>query len=128
MPTYTNYENNKTNFADFIPANQVAIKAKMSEVSVKKFNENIKKLQLVISPETKYIITKIYLQLGEPEEQSRTFDYLDKNNIEVFVQPKIKNYIEFKTKESAERYRDEELSENDICLFLEVGKFGIGLK
>lgn len=128
MTTNTKYEKNKTNFAEFIPAYQIIIKPKISEASVGKFNENIKRLEENISPDTKYLIVKLFVQIGQPEEDSRVMNYIDKNNTDIFIQPKIKNYVEFKTKESAERYRDDELSDTDLYLFLEVGKFGIGIK
>jgi len=117
---------NGSNFSDFISTKNINLNVKMSNTSKIKFNDSIKKLKNQISSDTKFLIVKIFIQLGQSED-NKTLDYTNKDNIMLFIQPKIKTYIEFKTKESAERYRQEELSENDLCLFLEVGMYGIGL-
>jgi len=131
MPTNTD---NKIDFTKHIPSSNIIIKSRLSENSIAKFNNNIRKLEKQLSSETKFLIVKLFLQLGEAEEyigqseeSKRVMNYVDKNHISLLIQPKIKNYIEFKTKTSAEKYLREETSENDLYLFLEVGLFGIGI-
>lgn len=97
----------------------INIKATTTYDGITNFILDIGRLKF-LSKDTKYIIIHAYLQLGKPEECNRVFDYNNTNDITIVLQPKIKNYIEFKTKGSAEKYREEQLSENDICLLLEV--------
>lgn len=47
-------------------------------------------------------------------------NYKDKDNITIILQPKIKNYIEFKSQEGADNYIKENIEENELYLNLPV--------
>lgn len=103
---------------------QLEIQTAISENSLRKFKNDVSKISQYISNDARYIIVNIFIQLGQPDlfekGEHKTLKYKNKNECTLYIQPKIKNYITFKTKESAERYKQEELYENDLYLFLEI--------
>ncbi len=108
-----------------IDALELKIQTAISNTSSNQFEYNIKKLNKYISNDVKYIIINLFVQIGQQEgkyteENYRALEYKNKNDITLYIQPKIKNYITFKSKESAIIYRNEELSDDDLYLFLEV--------
>jgi len=97
------------------------IKATMSQWSKDKFIKDVHKLEKFIDKNTQIVLIKMFLQLGRNGNlHDKTFEFIDKNESILFIQPKIKNYITFKTLESADRYIVDEAGDNDLNLFLEV--------
>jgi hypothetical protein len=105
---------------------QVDIKTYISEDSMEKFKDDVRKLSKRIPEDTKYVIIELYLQLGKPDEEhnNRVLDYKNKNDISVTVQPKInKNvagFLYFNNRESFEKSLREECNKDDLYLCLEV--------
>lgn len=101
---------------------ELVLKPYISRESKESFRKEILKISDYISKDVKYILVKLFVQLGQSDENTnnRTLDYRDKNNVYINLKLKIKNYIPFKSRESAERYKKEELGESDLHLLLEV--------
>ena len=107
---------------------QVTIKAHISEESNNYFSEQIQRIEqkeFLKLQESKFILVQMFIQLGKSE---RVLDYRQKNDIWLNIQPKIKNYIIFKTKESLDNYINNEIDdEKDLYLVFIVlnGKINI---
>lgn len=107
---------------------QVTIKARISEESNDYFNEQIQRIEqkeFLKLQESKFILVQMFVQLGKSE---RVLDYRQKNDIWLNIQPKIKNYIIFKTQESLDNYINNEIDdEKDLYLVFIVlnGKINI---
>lgn len=107
---------------------QVTIKARISEESNDYFSEQIQRIEqkeFLKLQESKFILVQMFVQLGKSE---RVLDYRQKNDIWLNIQPKIKNYIIFKTQESLDNYINNEIDkEKDLYLVFIVlnGKINI---
>ncbi len=98
---------------------EVKIKATISDMSKNKFEKDIQKLSKYLSSDVKYIIVVFFVQIGQ-SENNPVLNYKNKDDITLYIQPKIKNYIPFRNKDNAENYKQEELFRGDLYLFLEV--------
>lgn len=107
---------------------QVAIKTRISEESNNYFSEQIQRIEqkeFLKLQESKFILVQMFVQLGKSE---RVLDYRQKNDIWLNIQPKIKNYIIFKTQDSLDNYINNEIDdEKDLYLVFIVlnGKINI---
>ena len=99
---------------------QVKVNASISEWSETAFKDQVHRTEKYLSKDVKYIIFNLFLQIGREDIKDNPLEYKDRDNITIYLQPKIKNYVTFKSKENAERYKQEELSDKDLYLFLEV--------
>jgi len=98
----------------------VKIKAEITEISKDKFIKDVCNIPY-LSKDVNYIVVNVFLQLGSQLAQHpNVFEYKNKNDMTLSIQPKIKNYVTFKTKESAKRYMEEELSSDTLYLILDV--------
>jgi hypothetical protein len=71
--------------------------------------------------EAKYIIIQVFLQLGKSDcFESPVFDFRNKNEIYVNIQPKIKSYIIFKSEENYNKYKKEEMIDSDLYFTFKV--------
>lgn len=95
------------------------IETSISEKSKCRFEQDVYRIQNYISNDVKYLVVKLFLQLGN-STGGETFFYKNKNDITLLIQPKIKNYISFKSKGSAEKYISEEINDDELYLLLEV--------
>lgn len=89
-------------------------------VAKKRFTSDIKKLAKYLKIDTKVLLVKIFLQIGGTDDNQKVLNYKDKDNITIILQPKIKNYIEFKSQEGADNYIKENIEENELYLNLPV--------
>lgn len=100
---------------------KVNVKAYFSELGILTFKQDIRKLQRYIDKDVRYIIFKLFLQLGATEKDQKVFNYENKNEISLALQLKIKNYITFITKDGFENYIKNELdSEKELYLAYEL--------
>lgn len=97
------------------------IKCTISDKSYKKFEYDLHKLTKHLAPSVQYLIVKLFIQIGKGDWRG-ALDYKHKNDIIIYLQPKIKTYIEFKTLSNAENYIENELDDNELFLFLEVNR------
>lgn len=101
---------------------QVEIKTHISESSTKTFYDRIRKInenEFLKLQEAKYIIILMYLQIGN-SDSGYSLEYRNKNEIYLNLQPKIKNYVIFKSEESLNNYKENELNGSDLYLTLNV--------
>lgn len=107
---------------------QVTIKTRISEESNNYFSEQIQRIEqkeFLKLQEAKFILVHMFIQLGKSE---RVLDYRQKNDIWLNIQPKIKNYVIFKTQDSLDNYIKNEIdNEKDLYLVFIVlnGKINI---
>lgn len=103
---------------------QLNIKAAMSSHSSKQLEKDIKNIktrELLKFQDAKYMIVQLYIQIGKSEyDDQHVLDYRNKNDIWLFIQPKIKNYILFKNEENFNKYKQEEINENDLYLAFKI--------
>ena len=98
---------------------EVQIKVNFTKTSLLQLESSIRNIEKYLSPEIKHIIIGIYVDLGKPEG-NKVLKYVNRENMSIVLQPKIKNYIPFKNKDNYEKYRDEELEDKDLYLCLDV--------
>jgi len=102
------------------------IKTKISGQDMDIFRTSIRDISNYISKDVNYLIIKLFIQIGKPDtntnedRNSRILDFKDKNNVYLFIKPKIKNYVTFKTLEGVENYQKEEMDKNEFFLLLPV--------
>ena len=85
----------------------VKINSYVSSISIGKLKnqiEQIRKYEYRNRNECNFIILHLFMQLGEPDKYCNVLDYESKNNISLCIQPKIKNYVFFKTEEDLNNY------------------------
>ena len=100
---------------------QLNIKAYISENSDEKFFSDVAKIGEHLDKDIKYVVILLYLQIGKPDKElNKVFEYKNKNDARLCLQLKIKSYIPFKSKESAEIYMIEELTANDLAMLGKV--------
>jgi transcriptional regulator of NAD metabolism len=100
---------------------ETKIKTVISEWSENKFKQDVHKLEKYLDKDIQVILIRMFLQLGRNGNlHDKTFEFMSKNESILYIQPKIKNYVTFKNKENAERYIQEESSDDELNLILEV--------
>lgn len=99
---------------------KLIVNATFSYGGKKRFTSDIKKLAKYLKIDTKVLLVKIFLQIGGTDDNQKVLNYKDKDNITIILQPKIKNYIEFKSQEGADNYIKENIEENELYLNLPV--------
>jgi hypothetical protein len=89
-----------------------------------KLTENLRTIQTKEYEKLKdasAIIVQLYLQIGSPEYKDQSvFDYRNKNDASICIQPKIKTYMIFHSSKACLEYVKEELTENDLYFALKV--------
>ena len=98
----------------------LVIKVKMSNISIAKFYTDVSNLQKHLGEDTKVILIQLFLQIGQADLGVNTFEFKDKDNMYLYIQPKIKSFTEFKLKANAENYLQDEVNNNELYLFLDV--------
>ena len=97
------------------------IKAYISKESDDKFNSDVRKIVKYLDEDINYVVLLLFLQIGKPDEEfDKVFEYKNKNDMRICLQLKIKSYIPFISKESAEKYMKEELTDNDLAVLAQV--------
>lgn len=103
---------------------KVEVKAYLSNKNEDELKNDLRKIQereYSKLQDAKYIILRLFLQLGTPEyEDVGVLDFRNKNDIWLYFKAKIKNYMIFKSEENYLKYKEEELDENDLYLAFEV--------
>jgi len=109
---------------------KVNIKAHFTQNSKMAFIQDIKRIEsreYLKLQNAKYIIFLLYLQLGKPEEKaSPVFEFRNKNEVYLKIQPKIKSYIIFKNENCYNEFLINELDDELYMVFeVENGKIKI---
>jgi len=114
-----NEENNTVE--TFSESLETKIQTIISEWSKDKFIRDIHQLEKHMDKDIQVILIRMFLQLGRNGNlHDKTFEFINKDESILYIQPKIKNYVTFKNRISADKYMSEELSGNDLCLLLEI--------
>jgi len=102
--------------------NELQIKTSIENQDWSSFFNHLQGIEKHLSSDTKVLIVKLFMQLGTalPQHKNKLLNYENKNSISVNIQPKVKNYIEFRSVENAEKYIKEEISTDELCIYLEV--------
>ena len=97
---------------------KLVIKTHISKESQNKLKNDIEKVTQYISQEEKFILIKLFLQIGRPDHETnfKSLDYQNMTDITVSLQPKIKNYVTFKTSEGLKNYMINHLNQGDLLL------------
>ena len=102
----------------------ITIKAEMSQFSIDKIYSDVMKLKQYLNKDTVFLIVKLFLQLGQPKETERILESNNTNDCYIYIQPKIKNYIEFKSIDSADSYKSDNIEKDElyISFFVDNGE------
>jgi hypothetical protein len=108
---------------------KIDIKTYITNESMLKFKEdiwNISSRDYEKLKESSYIVLNLFFQIGK-STNCRVFDFRNKNESYLAIQPKIKNYITFKTTEGLDNYLNSEINKDELYLICKVnnGKIDI---
>lgn len=114
---------------------ELKIKAVISKESQKQLQEDIQRVlnrERNNKKDAKFLLLELYLQIGIPDTGNKNaLDYQNKDNIVIYLQSKIKNYIFFNSKESLDLFIESQFN-NDKDLYLivpiEMGCINISYK
>jgi hypothetical protein len=101
---------------------KIDIKTRITQESMFKFKDdvmNISSREYQKLLDSKYVLIVLYFQIGKSTSE-RVFDFRNKQESYLAIQPKVKNYVIFKTKEGLNNYIVDELSKDELCLICNV--------
>lgn len=102
---------------------EINIKAYISRKGENQIKEQIEKIRIkeyLKLPNSKFIVFHMFIQLGK-SENGYLLDYRNKDDIWLSIQPKIKNYVIFKTEESLMNYLKNEIDDKtDLTMVMRI--------
>lgn len=101
------------------------IRSYISKNSEAEIREHIKKINIWEMEKLQnalYVVLHIYLQIGKPDSGDYVFEYRNKNEMYLAIQPKIKSYVIFENEETLNQYLNQDINKNELYLVCNVNQ------
>lgn len=97
------------------------ISVDINKESEEAFKKDLQRMEKEIKSFYNYALVFLYLQLGTADKTTqKVFEHRANMNCYLVLQPKIKNYIPFKDKESMEEYIKNQIPKDTLYMVHEV--------
>lgn len=110
------------NNENIVDTMEIEVKAIINDESKQAFSKDLSNVISRLEDNIKYVIVFLYMQIGS-EKQGRVLNNNQSKNMNIILQPKIRNYIPFVDLESMEMYKQKNISEDCIYISVDIDDF-----